>query len=112
MTVVARRVEEPLEDVFATLAAGSEVADWVVEEVAPPSVISLKVRAWPDGAGRVRVVLRPYDGGTEIRFEEHPVDRPAPRLDNPLLRAVVRARMRKSLRRLSNVVASGVRQTA
>jgi hypothetical protein len=61
--------------------------------------LSLRVKAFPAGAARVRIVLR--DG--EILMEEHPIEGPARRFDNPVLRALLKLRNKESLRRLARI---------
>lgn len=83
----------------------------VSEAVDPDHAISLRVQAWPAGTARVRIVLEPTDdGGTEILFEERPLEGPARRFDNPGLRALLWARNVESLRRLARIAEKGVRQ--
>jgi uncharacterized protein YndB with AHSA1/START domain len=83
----------------------------VSEAVDPDHAISLRVRAWPAGTARVRIVLESTpDGGTEIVFEERPLEGLARSLDNPLLRAVLTLRNVESLRRLARIAEKGVRQ--
>jgi uncharacterized protein YndB with AHSA1/START domain len=83
----------------------------VCEAVDPDRAISLRVRAFPAGSARVRIVLQPTeDGGTEVLLEEHPLEGFARRFDNPLQRAALRLRNVESLRRLARLAEKGVRQ--
>jgi uncharacterized protein YndB with AHSA1/START domain len=76
----------------------------VSDAVEPGRMLSLRVRAFPAGAARVRIVLRETDdGGTDIVMEEHPIEGIARRLDSPLLRGALSIRNRESLRRLGRL---------
>ena len=146
MAVTHRRLDEPMEAVFAVLADGWRYADWVVgakairhvddawpavgsrfhhkvgvgpveirdssvcEAVDPGPALSLRVKAFPAGSARVRIVLEPTDDGTEIVLEERPLEGFARRFDNPLQRAALRVRNIESLRRLAREAEKGVRQ--
>ena len=84
----------------------------VCEAVDPGHALSLRVKAFPAGAARVRIVLEPTgDGGTEIIMEEHPLEGFARRFDNPVQRAALRVRNIESLRRLARLAEKGVRQS-
>ena len=84
----------------------------VSEAVEPDRALSLRVKAFPAGSARVRIVLEPTDdGGTEIVMEEHPLEGFARRFDNPLQRAALRLRNVESLRRLARLAEKGVRQS-
>ena len=83
----------------------------VSEAVDPGRALSLRVKAFPAGSARVRIVLEPTDeGGTEILMEERPLEGLARRLDNPLQRLALKARNVESLRRLARLAEKGVRQ--
>ena len=83
----------------------------VCEAVEPDRSVSLRVKAFPAGSARVRIVLQPTDdGGTEIIMEERPLEGFVRRFDNPLQRAALRVRNVESLRRLARLAAKGVRQ--
>lgn len=83
----------------------------VCEAIDPGHAISLRVKAFPAGSARVRIVLEPTeDGGTEIVMEERPLEGFARRFDNPLQRAALRLRNVESLRRLAREAEKGVRQ--
>jgi uncharacterized protein YndB with AHSA1/START domain len=83
----------------------------VCEAVETDHAISLRVKAFPAGSARVRIVLEARDdGGTEIVLEEHPLEGFARRFDNPLQRAALRVRNMESLRRLARLAEKGVRQ--
>jgi len=76
----------------------------VSEAVDEGHAISLRVKAFPAGAARVRIILTPTDdGGTEIMLEEHPIEGFARRFDNPLQQAALRVRNIESLRRLARL---------
>ena len=85
----------------------------VCEAVDIDRAISLRVKAWPAGAARVRIALTPADdGGTEIIFEEVPLEGFVRRFDNPLQRAALTLRNIESLRRLARIAEKGVRHPA
>jgi hypothetical protein len=66
--------------------------------------LSLRVKAFPAGAARVRIILgETEDGGTSIKMEEHPIDGFARRFDNPLQQAALWLRNVESLRRLARL---------
>jgi len=76
----------------------------VSEAVDDGHAISMRVKAFPAGAARVRIVLHPCaDGGTEIKMEEHPIEGFARRFDNPVQGAVLRLRNKEALRRLARI---------
>jgi uncharacterized protein YndB with AHSA1/START domain len=82
-----------------------DIADSSVSEAVDDGhAISLRVKAFPAGAARVRIVLHPCeDGGTEIKMEEHPIEGFARRFDNPVQGAVLRLRNKEALRRLARI---------
>ena len=76
----------------------------VCEAVDPPHAISLRVKAFPVGAARVRIVLSTRDDGrTELLLEEHPIEGYARRFDNPIQRQLLKWRNVESLRRLARL---------
>jgi uncharacterized protein YndB with AHSA1/START domain len=84
----------------------------VCEAVDADRGISLRVKAFPAGSARVRIMLEPTDdGGAEILLEEHPLEGFVRRFDNPLQRAALRVRNVESLRRLARLAEKGVRQS-
>jgi len=85
----------------------------VSEAVDEGHALSLRVKAFPAGSARVRIILTPLeDGGTEIKMEEHPLEGFARRFDNPLQRAALWARNVESLRRLARIAERGVSRAA
>lgn len=69
--------------------------------------MSLRVKAFPAGAARVRIVLNEtQDGGCEIKMEEHPIEGFAKSWDNPVQRAALWLRNKESLRRLGRLALS------
>src|SRR5690349_12356520 len=76
----------------------------VSEAVDDGHAISLRVKAFPAGAARVRIIINGTDdGGTEIKMEEHPIEGFARRWDNPVQGAALWVRNKESLRRLARV---------
>ena len=76
----------------------------VSEAIDPGRAISLRVKAFPAGEARVRILLHPSeDGGTEIKMEEHPIEGFARRWDNPVQGAVLWMRNKEALRRLGRL---------
>jgi uncharacterized protein YndB with AHSA1/START domain len=82
-----------------------DIADSSVSEAVDDGhALSLRVKAFPAGAARVRIILSPCeDGGTEIKMEEHPIEGFARRWDNPVQGAVLRLRNKEALRRLARI---------
>lgn len=76
----------------------------VSEAVDEGHAISLRVKAFPAGAARVRIILNQReDGGTEIKMEEHPIEGFARRWDNPVQGAALWVRNKEALRRLGRL---------
>ncbi|MBB5788840.1 SRPBCC family protein [Jiangella mangrovi] len=70
----------------------------------PGSLLELEARAWPVGAARVRIELRPStDGHTEIRFLEELSKGPGRLLPSPLQGLLLKPRNDESLRRLVRI---------
>jgi len=73
-------------------------------EAVPDSRLILAARGWPLGEARVELELRAVgDGATEVSMAEAPVSGPGGALDNPLVRAWLRARNKESLSRLADI---------
>lgn len=70
-----------------------------VESIQVPHQLVLKVRAWPAGAGRVRITCEPIGAETRVTMEETAIAGPA-RLLTPVQDAILRVRNREALRRL------------
>jgi uncharacterized protein YndB with AHSA1/START domain len=84
-----------------------------VEALDPGRGISVRVKVRPIGTARVRIVLVPQDdGGTEILFEEHPLEGPLRQRFVRAVDAVLWVRNVESLRRLARIAEKGVRQPA
>ena len=73
----------------------------VVEEMASPSLLQLRVRAWPTGEGRVRITCLPAEGGCEVVMEEYAVSGPAQLIPRPVQDAILRVRNVEALKRLA-----------
>ncbi|MFC5948130.1 SRPBCC family protein [Pseudonocardia lutea] len=67
-------------------------------------LLELKAHAWPTGAGRVRIELRPEPGGTRITMHEHAESGPAVLLPGPLQQALLVPRNTETLSRLDSIV--------
>ncbi len=73
-----------------------------VEQVEAPTMLRLRVRAWPTGEGRVTLTCRALgDGGTEVVMEEKAVAGPATLIPAPVEDAMLHARNVEALRRLA-----------
>jgi uncharacterized protein YndB with AHSA1/START domain len=76
----------------------------VSEAIEENHAISLRVKAFPAGAARVRIILKPTeDGGTEILLQEQPIEGFARRFDNPVQQGALWLRNIESLRRLARI---------
>jgi uncharacterized protein YndB with AHSA1/START domain len=84
----------------------------VCEAVDPPRSMTLKVKAWPAGAARVRIDIEPTATGSTVTMTEHPIAGPAKTFDNPVQRLALTLRNRESLRRLTGIAENGVRERA
>lgn len=82
-----------------------EIEDSSVSEAADDGhALSMRVKAFPAGAARVRIILKSAgDGGTEILMEERPIEGFAHRFDNPVQRGLLWVRNVESLRRLARL---------
>lgn len=74
--------------------------DTEVVESDPPHRLVLQARGWPLGEARIEIEIRPDATGSEVTLREGPTEGPGAWLDNPLQRAVLRARNRETLSRL------------
>ena len=72
-----------------------------VVEAEPPRMMLLEVRVRPAGRGHVRFTMREVDGGTEVTMAEEPSEGPVRWLHNRALDALIDARNRETLLRLS-----------
>ena len=75
-----------------------------VLEVLPGSRLTLKVRAWPTGTGKVTLHLSPVGAKTEVTIEEDALEGPARMVPKPLRDAPLHWRNVEALRRLAYVV--------
>jgi uncharacterized protein YndB with AHSA1/START domain len=74
----------------------------VVEEVDPPHLIRLRVKAWPTGEGRVVLTTRPTGAAeTEVVMEEQAVSGPARMVPAPAQDLMLHHRNVEALRRLA-----------
>jgi hypothetical protein len=74
-----------------------------VEELDAPNKLTLKVRAWPTGEGRVTVRCRRVEDGTEVVMEEQAVSGPAKKLPKAAQDAMLEVRNREALHRLAYI---------
>lgn len=72
-----------------------------VEEMSAPSLLQLRVKAWPTGEGRVRMTCQPAADGCEVVMEEEAVSGPAVLIPRPVQDAMLRARNVEALKRLA-----------
>lgn len=73
-----------------------------VEAVEAPTLLQLRVRAWPTGEGRVVMRCRALDdGGTEVVMEEQAVSGPATLMPKAVQDPLLHARNVEALRRLA-----------
>jgi uncharacterized protein YndB with AHSA1/START domain len=70
----------------------------------PESLLELKAHAWPTGAARIRITLRPEPGGTRLVMDEHAEAGPAVLLPDLVQQALLVPRNKESLARLDAVV--------
>ena len=97
---------EPGSQFHHTVGAGPLTIDdsSEVEEVDPPRLLVLKVRARPAGVGRVRLTLTPEDGGTRVVMEESAISGAADMVPDKLLDVTISPRNQASLDRLHDLV--------
>lgn len=72
-----------------------------VEAIQRPHHLVLTVRAWPAGAGRVRITCEPVGGDTRVTIEEEATSGPARFVPSFLEKAMLRWRNNEALRRLA-----------
>lgn len=80
--------------------------DTEVEAVAEPSMIQLRVKAWPTGEGRVTITCHAQGDQTEVVMEETAVSGPAKLIPAPAEEAMLKVRNAETLRRLSYLAES------
>lgn len=81
-----------------------------VEAIDRPHTITLTVRAWPAGDGKVRVSCEPAEGGTRVTIEEDASSGPAVLLFKPLRDLLLSWRNEEALRRLAFLAESRARK--
>ncbi|GAA4693293.1 SRPBCC family protein [Pseudonocardia yuanmonensis] len=74
----------------------------------PERLLELKAHAWPSGAARVRIELRPEPGGTRIVMQEHAESGPAVLIPGLVQQAVLVPRNTETLARLESIVRNKV----
>lgn len=83
------------------------------ERADAPSLLQLKVKAWPTGEGRVVLRCHPTgDGQTEVVMEEQAVSGPATLVPKPVRNLVLDARNKEALRRLAHLAEHHARTPA
>jgi len=80
-----------------------------VEDVNRPHDLTLKVRAWPAGAGRVRMTCEPQSADTLVTMEEAATSGPARLVPKPLQDLILKKRNDEALRRLAYLAESRAR---
>lgn len=75
--------------------------DTQVEEVDAPRELTLKVRVWPTGSGRVKLTCVPRGSDTEVVMEEQLTSGPISWMPKPIEDALLHARNTEALRRLA-----------
>ena len=70
----------------------------------PERLLELKAHAWPSGAARVRITLRPETGGTRVVMEEHAESGPAVLIPRAVQQVVLVPRNTETLARLESIV--------
>ncbi|MCE0763856.1 SRPBCC family protein [Pseudonocardia kujensis] len=70
----------------------------------PESLLELRGHAWPTGAARIRITLRPEPGGTRLAMDEHAESGPAVLLPGVVQQALLVPRNKETLARLDAVV--------
>jgi uncharacterized protein YndB with AHSA1/START domain len=81
-----------------------------VEEVDPPRMLQMRVKAWPTGEGRVRITCTAQGDRTEVVMEEEAVSGPAQMIPKPAQDIMLSARNTESLKRLAYLAESRARQ--
>ena len=81
----------------------------VVEEVDAPHRLSLRVKAWPTGEGRVILTRTPQGDDTEVTIEERAVSGPATLIPTAAQDFMLHQRNVEALRRLGYLAESWAR---
>jgi hypothetical protein len=74
-----------------------------------PHDLTLKVRAWPAGSGRVRISCEPQSADTLVTIEEEATSGPAVLVPKPLQDLMLKVRNDEALRRLAYLAESRAR---
>ncbi|GAB2728888.1 SRPBCC family protein [Nocardioides pakistanensis] len=83
-----------------------------VEEVDPPRLLQLRVKAWPTGEGRVRLTCTDLGRGqTEVVMEERAVNGPAKLLPAPAQDLMLHPRNIEALKRLAYLAENRARSS-
>ena len=80
-----------------------------VEDGNRPHDLTLKVRAWPAGAGRVRMICEPQSADTLVTMEEEATSGPARLVPKPIQDLMLKKRNDEALRRLAYLAESRAR---
>jgi hypothetical protein len=80
-----------------------------VEEIHRPHHLTLKVRAWPGGEGRVRMTCEAQSADTLVVMEEEATSGPARLVPTPLENLMLKLRNDEALRRLAYLAESRAR---
>jgi len=83
-----------------------------VEAVDEPSMLQLRVKAWPTGEGRVTLTMRPQGEQTEVVMEERAVSGPATLIPVVVQDPLLHARNVEALKRLAYVAENRARSRA
>lgn len=83
--------------------------DTEVEHADPPHELTLRVRAWPTGEGRVTIRCEPQGDKTKVTMLETAVSGPAKMIPKPVEDALLRVRNVETLKRLAYLAESGAR---
>ncbi len=75
-----------------------------VLEVAPPSLLRLRARAWPGGEADVELRVEPAEAGTRITIREDAVKGPGVLVPAPVRHLQLRWRNAEALQRLAYLV--------
>ena len=73
----------------------------VVDVWDPPNRMVMRARGWPIGVAEVTIRVRPFDGGSMVRIDEHPVSGPATLLPSLITTPLLRWRNTETLNRLA-----------
>ena len=80
-----------------------------VEDANRPHDLTLKVRAWPAGEGRVRMICEPQSSDTLVTMEEEATSGPAKLVPKPIQDLMLKKRNDEALQRLAYLAESRAR---